>query len=66
MIIEYAREAVDQVRKALAAQANPVSQRNNAAAMRPQRFCPRHGSRYVLRRGTNRCPMGRKRQVNCQ
>lgn len=28
--------------------------------------CPRHGPRYAVRRGTNRCPLGRKRGVNCR
>lgn len=66
MKIEWASKAIDQVREALSAQANPAARLNyGLLPNRPQRFCPRHGSRYVLRRGTNRCPVGRKRKVNC-
>lgn len=29
-------------------------------------FCPRHGRRYVIKSGTNRCPVGRKHGTNCR
>lgn len=28
--------------------------------------CPRHGSDYVIKKGTNRCPIGRKKGQNCR
>jgi len=31
-----------------------------------QPACPKHGPRFQIRPGTNRCPLGRKRKVNCR
>lgn len=28
--------------------------------------CPKHGPRYVIRRGTNQCPKGRKNGEICR
>lgn len=36
----------------------PEGQNNN--------LCPRHGPHYVIRRGTNQCPKGRKKREVCK
>lgn len=65
MLVEYSRDAICMVRAAMPADA-PLRGEGLRFGPGDQDLCPRHGPHFVIRRGTNRCPAGRKHEVNCR
>jgi hypothetical protein len=63
MIVEYAQNVIKMVHEVAADVATTGPQMVHGVN---EATCPKHGSRYVVRRGTTRCPVGRKRGVNCK
>lgn len=46
---------------------NPINSQQPFKVGEPNdEACPRHGERFAIRKGTARCPKGRKRNENCR